>query len=143
AAGRGGPLGGANPSASHFDDLVCLHPRSRAPGICDRRRIKRPALGGNDCVWRDDHVHDVESLLHSGALPHHRRLPREKKGHRFAGIAQRRRLTRHERVRSLHLSLTSLTTCVGALSAKIDELVMAHTGSASILGSKATAVTAT
>ena len=67
---------GKDPAASHSDDLAGLHPGRRAPGRGVGRRRTWPALRGYDSVRWNDCFHLPEPVLHSGALPDHRRLAR-------------------------------------------------------------------
>ena len=50
------------------DDLICLHPRRSAAGVRHRRGRSQPQLRRDHGLRRNDCLHRVEPLLHSGAL---------------------------------------------------------------------------
>ena len=58
-------------SAAHPDDIPGLHSRRRAAGCRDRRGREWPSFGRDHGVRRHDYVDDIESVLHSCAVPDH------------------------------------------------------------------------
>ena len=68
AAGGVGDPGGDDSVAANSDDLTGIHFGRRAARVCHRSRREWTSFGGHDGVWRDDHVNDTESVLHSGAV---------------------------------------------------------------------------
>ena len=88
SAGRVGDTGGDNPVAADSDDFAGIHFGSGAAGGCERRRRERPALRGNNRLWRDDHVHDSQFVFYPSFVPDHRRMAgARKEGTRHTGEA--------------------------------------------------------
>src|SRR5664280_2679389 len=65
---RRGSGGGASAAAADPDDLVCLHPRRVALGLCGRRRRRIAADARHRGVLRHDRGHRLRPDLHAGVL---------------------------------------------------------------------------